>query len=65
MRTPRPEGTDRGEEWAALNVVLLGVELARDDPRWWKLVLTAVFALGGAAGAFDTARDTRNRRPAP
>lgn len=45
--------------FAAFNVFALVVEFARDDTRWWRVVVCVIVAVGFTVGALDQSRALR------
>jgi hypothetical protein len=45
--------------WGVLNVLLIVLETFRDDPRWWRFLLGAVFLVISVSGVLDGLKKLR------
>jgi hypothetical protein len=49
--------------WGVLNAILIVLETVRDDPRWWRFVLSAIFIAISVNGVFDDLNKLRAPEP--
>ena len=45
--------------WGVLNVLLIVLETFRDDPRWWRFLLSAGFIVISVGGVIDGLKKLR------
>jgi CDP-diglyceride synthetase len=49
--------------WGFLNVTLIVLEFFRDDPRWWRFLLSGIFLVVSVAGVLDRWKTLRSPEP--